>query len=514
MTRKNDEKTGIVYLIGAGPGDPGLITLRGAECLRRADFVLHDYLVDPRILRYASSKAEVVCLGHHSRQRVMGQEEINEAMIREAKRGRIVARLKGGDPDVFGRLADETEALRDAAIPYEIVPGVTAALAAGGYAEIGLTHADHSSCLALVTGQERQGKKGPTLDYRALAGFPGTLVFYMGIRSAADWSRALIDGGKAPETPVAVVRLCTLPDQRVVRATLETLAETIRAARILPPAVTIVGTGAGLGPEVSWFASRPLFGKTVLVTRPRHQAESLCQRLAELGARVMLQPTIEIKACKNWGPVDEALAGLDRFCWLVFSSSNGVQSLISRLFALGRDTRAFGSVNLAAIGPGTAEALASWHLKADLVPGEYRAESLADELAPRVAGKRVLLARASRGREVLADRLEHAGAHVSQVVVYESCDVEQADPEVEAALLEDQIDWVTITSSAIARSAVRLFPKGLGRAKLVSISPVTSETLRQMGHNPATEATDYTMDGVVEAILRVEGEDGKSTSGW
>ncbi|NQU37591.1 MAG: uroporphyrinogen-III synthase, partial [Actinobacteria bacterium] len=321
---------------------------------------------------------------------------------------------------------------------------------------------------------------------------------------------ALIEGGKSPETPVAVVRRCTLPDQTLVRCTLGTVAEVIRQSGIRPPAVTVVGEVVGLGPELSWFAARPLFGRTVLVTRPRHQAETFCDRFTSLGARVLVQPTIEISPCDDWEPVDDVLARLDGFDWLVFSSANGVHQLLTRLFFLGRDLRALGGVKLAAIGPGTAEELASWRLNTDLIPDQYRAEALADVLAPHVAGRRVLLARASRGREVLAERLQHAGARVSQVVVYASTDVERVDPQVETALSEGQIDWITITSSAIAQSAVRLFGQSFGQAKLASISPITSETLRTLGHEPTAEAIDYTVDGVVDAILGAEREDGVS----
>jgi uroporphyrinogen III methyltransferase / synthase len=508
MAQKRNKRFGQVYLIGAGPGDPGLITLRGVACLGRADLVLYDYLVDPRVLRHAGDGAELVCLGHHSRRRTVEQNEIHERMIQAAQNGRTVARLKGGDPDVFGKSAEETEALRSAGIPYEIVPGVTAALAAGGYAEIPLTHGDHSSCLAFVTGQERRRKKGPALDYPALAGFPGTLVFYMGIRSAPDWSQALIHGGKSPDTPVAIVRRCTHPDQTVVRCTLGTVADVIRNERVRPPAVTIVGSVAGMGPELSWFAARPLFGRTVLVTRPRHQAEVLCERFSDFGARVLTQPLIEINPCKDWAPVDNALAELDRYDWLVFSSANGVEQLLGRLFFLGRDLRALGGTKLAAIGPGTAEALASWHLNTDLVPEQFCAEALADSLAPHVAERRVLLARASRGRDVLAERLRQAGAHVSQAVVYESTDVRLPDSQVQSALSDGLVDWVTVTSSAIAQSAASLFGTDLGRVKLASISPITSDTLRSLGYEPTAEATDYTMEGVVDAVLRAEREDG------
>lgn len=508
MAHEEAGKTGRVYLVGAGPGDPGLITLRGVDCLQRADLVLYDYLVDPRALHHASGGAELVCLGHHSQQRTVTQDEIHERMISAARDGLTVVRLKGGDPDVFGKTAEETETLGDAGIPYEIVPGVTAALAAGGYAEIPLTHGDHASCLAFVTGQERRCKKGANLDYQALASFPGTLVFYMGIRSSRRWSRDLIQGGKSPETPVAVVRRCTLPDQAVVRCTLGTVADVIREKRVCPPAVTIVGTVAGLGPELSWFTQRPLFGRNVLVTRPRHQAESLCGRLAELGARVLVQPTIEIRPCKDFGPVDNVLTRLNEFDWLVFSSANGVQHLLERLFSLGRDLRALGGVKLAAIGPGTAETLASWRLTADLVPDEFRAEALADKLAPLAKDRHVLLARASRGREVLAERLQQAGAHVTQLVVYESNDVRSLDPQVQNALAQGQIDWVTVTSSAIAHSAATLLAPHFRQTKIASISPITSGTLRTLGYEPSAEATEYTMDGVVEAILRAEREDG------
>ena len=506
MARKEGGKIGKVYLVGAGPGDPGLITLRGATCLGRADLVLYDYLVDPRVLAHAQADADLICLGHHSRRRTVQQDEIHERMIKAARDGRTVVRLKGGDPDVFGKSAEETEALRSAHIPYEIVPGVTAGLAAAGFAEIPLTHGEYSSCLAFVTGRERSLKTGPALDYQALASFPGTLVFYMGIRSAKDWSEALIRGGKSPNTPVAIVHRCTLPDQTVVHCTLGAVAQVIRTERVRPPAITIVGIVAEMGPQLSWFAARPLVGQTILVTRPRHQAGALCDRFAELGARVLVQPTIEIETCSDWGPVDDVLTRLDEFDWLVFSSANGVQYLFERLFTLGRDLRALAGLKLAAIGAGTAEALALWHLRVDLVPDEFRAEALADSLVPHVSGKDVLLARASRGREVLAERLQQAGARVSQVVVYESTDVEQIDPVVEEALSIGQVDWVTLTSSAIARSATRLFGLNLGKTKLASISPVTSQTLRGLGYEPSAEATEYTMEGIVEAVLKVEEE--------
>lgn len=491
---------GRVYLVGAGPGDPGLLTLRGAECLRQADLVLVDYLVNPALRRYAAAQAEWVSLGHHGGQRIVPQEEIHARMIAAAQAGRTVVRLKGGDPDVFGRSAEETEALRQAGIPFETVPGVTAALAAAGYAGIPITHAQHASAVALVTGQERPGKQDALLDYGALAQFPGTLIFYMGVTTAQHWSAALIAAGRSPETTVAIVRRCSWNDQTTIACTLGTAAAVIAERKLRPPAVIVVGPVAALTPETTWFTDRPLFGSRILVTRPREQAEELAQPLRQLGAEIVYQPAIEILPPDDWRPVDAALDRLAGYDWLVFSSANGVRSLLDRLWSRAGDWRCLSHLKLAAIGSGTAEELARYRLKADLVPPEFRAESLAAELATVAAGRRFLLARASRGREVLAEQLRASGAEVDQVVVYRSVDVEQPDADIAAALAHGKIDWVTVTSSAIARSLVQMFGAALRTTRLASISPVTSETLRQLGHAPAVEATEYTRDGLVRAI--------------
>jgi uroporphyrinogen III methyltransferase / synthase len=491
---------GTVYLVGAGPGDPGLITLRGIECLRRANVVLYDYLANPAVLQHAPADAELICLGQHRQQKVWSQEEINAAMIDAARQGKTVIRLKGGDPDVFGRSAEEMAALVAAGIPYQMVPGVTAALAAAGYASIPITHSHISSAVALVTGHERHCKPGPGLDFGALAEFPGTLVFYMGVTSAKTWSEALIERGKAADTPVAIVRRCSWNDQETIYSTLGEVAQVIVDRQVRPPAVIIVGRVVELAPQVSWFAARPLFGKRIVVTRPRHQNASLSDQLSELGALVLAQPAIEIAAPADWQPVDRALGDLSRHDWIVFSSANGVRFFLDRLLGHHGDLRRLGGVKLAAIGPGTAEELASYRLQADLVPAEYRAESLAEALVAEAPEKRFLLIRASRGREVLAEQLGAAGASVAQVVAYQSTDVQEPDSEVAAALAGGRIDWITVTSSAIAQALVRLFGEDLRKARLASISPVTSETLRRLGHPPAAEATRYTIAGVVDAI--------------
>jgi len=496
----SDDTRGFVSLVGGGPGDPNLLTLRGKRCLEQADVVLYDYLVNPRILEHCP-RAQLICLGRHGHGKITSQEEINRQMVELAAEGKRVVRLKGGDPAVFARAADEIAALRSAQIPFEIVPGITTALASGSYAGIPITHGERASAVALVTGQERPGKSESNLDFAGLAGFPGTLVFYMGITTARDWTSALIAAGKSPDTPAAVVRRCSWPDQETIRCTLGTLADEVERRRLRPPAITIVGEVVAHAIDDNWFARRPLAGTTVLVARPIDQAEPLRKDLEDLGAEVFVQPAIVISPPADWGPVDAALARIAEFDWIVFSSANGVRSLLDRLLKTA-DLRALQSVKLAAIGPGTADELARYHLRADLIPTEFRAESLATALAPEARGKRFLLARASRGREVLADELRAAGGRVEQIVVYTSTDVTTPDPDVAQRLKDGKIDWCLVTSSAIARSLVSLFGEDLSKTRLASISPITSEVLRELGFPPAAEAGEYTMPGLIEIVRR------------
>ena len=496
------KSTGKVYLVGAGPGDPGLLTVRGAECLGEADVVLYDYLASPELLSSARPDAELVCLGRHGHGRLLTQTEINAAMLRYASDGRTVVRLKGGDPAIFARLAEELVALESAGIAYEIVPGVTAASAASSHARLPLTDRDDASCVTYVTGHECSGKEpGQSLDYAALANVPGTLVFYMGITTAPEWSRALIENGKPTTTPVAIARRCSLPDQETIYTTLGELPALLQDKKLRPPAIVIVGEVARERAAKNWFTSRPLFGRTVLVTRPAHQADDLARGLSKLGANVLYQPAIEIFPPADWSAVDSAINGLGAFDWLVFSSSNGVHFFMQRLLALGFDARKLGGVRLAAIGPATVEALAAFHLTADLQPETYRAEALAESLAPVCCGKRVLLARASRGREVLAEMLTAVGATVEQVVVYESRDVAAPAEEIREAIAAGDIDVTTVTSSAIARSLVNMFGASLKKTQLAAISPLTAEVLTELGYPPAIVAETYTGKGLTSAIL-------------
>jgi uroporphyrinogen III methyltransferase/synthase len=478
-----------------------LLTLRAVECLSRADVVLYDYLANPRLLDHTRRAAEKICLGRHGHGRLWSQEEINAQIVALATAGKTVVRLKGGDPAVFARTAEEVETLVQHGIPFEIVPGVTAALAAGSYAGIPVTHRDFASAVALVTGHESDGKDQLAVDWQKLAAFPGTIVVYMGVTTAAEWTAALIAGGKSPNTPAAIVRHCSRPDQQSIRCTLGEVPEKLNApAKLRPPVIVIVGEVAQLSSTWNWYERLPLFGQTVLVTRPSEQASELVAPLAELGAEVLVQPAIEISPPDDWRPVDAALARLAEFDWIVFSSANGVRFFLDRLLEIGRDIRSLGKVRIAAIGPGTAHALANYHLRADIVPTEYRAEALAAVLASEAKDKRFLLVRASRGREVLKNILTGANACVEQVVVYRSHDTPKPEPDVAQRLRAGEIDWITVTSSAIARSLNALFGDDLTKAQLASISPVTSATMRELGRSPTVEASTYTISGLLAAL--------------
>lgn len=495
---------GQVFLVGAGPGDPQLLTLRGRKLLEHADIVYYDYLVNPLMLSHCRPATELVCLGSHTQGRVLSQDEINQRVIASAKEGKTVVRLKGGDPTIFGRSGEEIAAFEAEGIAYEMVPGVTAALAASSYAGVPLTHRDYSSCVAFITGHECRGKDGSSLDLANLAKFPGTLVFYMGVTTAPYWASELVAHGKTGQTPVAIVRHCSLSKQEKINTTLAELPEVLAPGKVRPPCIIIVGDVVGAQPEVNWFTSKPLFGQNVVVTRPEHQATEMVLQLSDLGANVLIQPAIEISPVKDFKPLDSAIENLESFDWLVFSSANGVHYFIDRLSQNGHDLRKLSGVKLAAIGPATARALSGYHLAVDLQPKAYRAEALAEGLIPAAQGQRVLLLRASRGREVLAESLAEAGIEVEQVVVYQSTDITKPKPEVVQALAGKEIAWITVTSSAIARSLIGMFGESLKNAKLAAISPLTANVLRDAGFPPQAVAEEFTTQGLIEVITKTD----------
>lgn len=507
-----------VYLIGAGPGDPGLLTLRGAELLGRVDVVLYDGLSNPRLLGHAP-QAEWVCVGKHGECPIWTQDQINAEMIRLVRAGKRIARLKGGDPAVFARTADEVEALRAEGISFEIVPGITAALAAGSYAGIPITHRRYASAVALVTGQEEPGKSQSALDWEALARFPGTLVIYMGVTTARQWSRALMEGGKPASTPVAILRRCSLPDQQTVFCQLDEVAELLTpATRYRPPVIVIVGEVTHLAAELSWFDNRPLFGKTVLVTRAEQQADELAAPLSELGAEVLVQPAISVSPPADWEELDRAIRSVAGYDWIVFTSRNGVRYFFERLSRLGFDARHLGNCRIAAVGKKTAEAIAGYRLHADFVADGMSGESLAAGLirgaeTPGAEGSgdparraAVLWVRASRGPDTVGQRLRDAGMRVTDVNAYRHEDIASADESLIAKLAAGEIDWVTVTSDAIAKSLDRLFGAGLARARLAALSPAIARTLEGLGLRVDALAIEPTMAGVVEAILAKEVE--------
>ena len=495
-----------VFLVGAGPGNPGLLTLRAVECLGRADLVLYDQLVSPRLLDFAPPSARRVCVTELHEHHVERVPLVSKMLIEAAQAGQCVVRLKGGDPYIFGRGAEDGEMLRRAGILFEVVPGITAAIGAGAFAGIPLTHRHHASAVAFVTGHEEPGKSDPLLDWSALARFPGTLVVYMGVSRLRAYVQALLDHGKPADTPAALVHRAATGRQRTIVATLAQLPDA--AQGITSPSLVIIGAVVQLRPVLNWFEQRPLFGKHVLVTRPRHQAAAMAHRLEELGAEVTLLPTVEVREPEDWALADRAIGELDRYQWLIFTSANGVHFFIRRLRHCGRDLRALGALRLAVIGPATAEALRSYHLEPDLMPAEFRSEALADALRASVAGQRILLARADRGREVLREQLAEV-AEVEQVAVYSQVDTLEIDPQTAELLRQGAIQYVTLTSSNIVRSLVRLVDAETlaklrdGTVQLVSISPVTSAAIRELGLPVAAEAEEYTTEGVIAALVKL-----------
>jgi uroporphyrinogen III methyltransferase / synthase len=496
----NAPVTGIVYLVGAGPGDPGLITASALELIVAADVIVHDRLIPREVLAAAREDAELLYVGKEPGAASVPQEEIEEVLIDRARAGKIVVRLKGGDPFVFGRGGEEAEALAEAGIPFEVVPGVTAGVAAPAYAGIPVTHRDDASAVAFVTGHEDPEKDEDALDYDALARFPGTLVFYMGVKALPRIAERLIAAGRDPGEPAAVIASGTLPDQRTVTSTLEGIAEAASEAEIKPPAVTVVGPVAARREQIAWLEKRPLHGRRVVVTRARAQASELSRRLAALGAEPIELPAIRIVPRIDSKEVRRAVEGLHAYALVCLTSPNGVRLLFEAMAEQGRDARALANATVAAIGAGTASALAAHGVLADVMPEQFVAESLVDSLAElNVNGKPVLIARAAEARDVLPEALRERGAEVDVVTLYETV-AEEPDP---AALQRaSEADFVTFTSSSTVRNFVEVVGNGIPKgARIVSIGPVTSEAAREAGLEVAIEASRHDIDGLVEALL-------------
>jgi uroporphyrinogen III methyltransferase / synthase len=493
---------GIVYLVGAGPGDPGLITLRGREVIEAADVVIHDYLVDPRILRFARPGAEVVASGKRggAARRDRQQAEINERMIAAARAGKAVARVKGGDPFVFGRGGEEAEALVAAGIPYEVVPGVTSAVAVAAYAGIPVTERGLNSSFAVVTGHEATSASRP-VDWEALARME-TIVVLMGLRELRAILERLERAGKPAATPAACIRSGTRPDQRTVVGTVGDLAARVEAEGLEPPAVVVVGEVVARRERLRWYERRPLLGRTIVVTRAAEAAAEFADRLERLGAQALVAPTIELAPPDDYGPFDAALSAISSYDWIVFTSPHGVETFFARLAARGGDVRDLWRARLAAIGPGTAGAIAARGMRVEVVPDEFRAEALAERLAPLVAGRRVLLPRAAGARDVLPKALAGARAEVHDVPTYRAVPVDGLPAAVDALIDRGGLDAVTFTSSSTVRHFHGLLGgRSLGRACVAAIGPITAQTARELGLRVDVVARDYTIPGLTTALV-------------
>ncbi len=491
---------GVVYLVGAGPGDPGLMTARSLALIASADVVFYDRLIPPGALSGARQGAELVYVGKHPGIPSVPQEEIGKRLVEAALAGRSVVRLKGGDPFVFGRGGEEGEALRAAGVEFEVVPGVTAGVAATAYAGIPVTHRDDASAVAFVTGHEDPTKTETALDWDALAAFPGTLVFYMGVKRLAENATALIEGGRDPEQPAAAVERGTMVGQRTVEATLGTIAAAVEREQVGAPALIVVGPVAARRHQLAWLERRPLHGLRVIVTRARAQASGFAAALRDLGAEVVELPAIRIESRVGSPEVRAAAASIGEYSLLCLTSPNGVRLLFEALAEAGADARSLAGATVAAIGPGTARALAEYGIAADVVPEHFVAEALVEALATvEVEGRRVLVARAAEAREVLPEALRERGAEVDVLALYETVREEPGAEAIEAA---QDADYVTFTSSSTVTNLTEAlgdrFPKG---ARVVSIGPVTSDAARAAGLEVDVEAGRHDIDGLLAALL-------------
>ncbi len=480
-----------VYLVGGGPGDPGLMTARALELIATADVIVHDRLIPPGALDGARADALLSYAGKEGGGEQVPQEEIDRRLVDFGRRFATVVRLKGGDPFVFGRGGEEAEVLRAAGIEFEIVPGVTSGIAAPAYAGIPVTYRNLASSVAFVTGHEDPAKPESALDWQALAAFPGTIVVYMGVRRLAGISERLLAGGRAADEPAALVQSGTLPGQRSVVATLATLPEAAREAGIRAPAIAVFGPVAALREQIAWFERRPLAGRSVVVTRARAQASKLAVRLRALGAEVVEAPVIRIE------PLPFELPDLTTFDLIVLTSANGVTALFDRLAEAGRDARAFGSARVAVIGPGTARVLADHGIRADIMPERFLAEGLVDALA-EVPLRRVLLVRGEEGREVLPDALRARGVEVEIVRVYRTVIDTLGEEPLRRLAASDYITYTSASSVSNLAQAAGGLPDG---PRAVSIGPATSRALRAAGREPDVEASQHDLEGLLRALV-------------
>jgi uroporphyrinogen III methyltransferase/synthase len=498
---------GTVYLVGAGPGDAGLLTMRGAELLGRADVVVYDALVNPELLRLAPKSAEIIYGGKRARDHSLSQAELNQLLITKARDGKTVVRLKGGDPYVFGRGGEEAEELADAGIPFEVVPGVSSFVAVPNYAGVPLTHRDFCSKLTLITGHEDPAKESSSIDWPQVARTPGTKVIMMGTDRIGQIADTLVGHGMDAATPIAIVRWGTTGHQQSIEGTLANIREVAAQTRIAPPTVAVIGDVVRLRSKLNWFERRPLFGKRVVVTRSREQAGALTRQLLDLGAEVLEVPTIRLEAPTRREDLVDALLELNSYDWLVFTSPNGVTTFFEYFFRQFHDMRDLGGARIAAVGPATAKKLKELHLQVDLMPDEALASSIAEAFSEyeSIENLKICLLRAEVANAELPMALETMGAIVDDIPCYKTVP-EPDDPSGAAASLQENgADWVTFTSGSTVEhfhtrfnlpELVKKFPQ----LKLASIGPETSKAIAALGLKPTIEAKLHTSEGLVEAL--------------
>jgi uroporphyrinogen III methyltransferase/synthase len=497
---------GIVYLVGAGPGDTGLLTLRGAELLKRAEVVVYDALANPELLRLAPAAAELISRGHNM---AMPQKEITATIVAKAKEGKVVVRLKGGDPFVFGRGGEEAEALLAEKIPFEIVPGVSSITAVPNYAGIPLTHRAHCSSFTVFTGHSDSADAATALRYEQIAKIPGTKVVLMGTENLGDWTKSLIAHGMSAETPIAVIQWGTRGKQKSVSGTMSNIAKLVAEKKIVPPALTIIGDVVTLREKLNWFEKLPLFGQRIVVTRRPEQAGSFAQRLTALGAEVLQVPTIKLAEPTDRMPIVDALLEINSYEWLIFTSANGVHAFFDLFFKRFQDLRDIGGARIAAVGPKTAEALRALHLQVDLQPEEYVGKKIVAEFKKYqdIENVKMAILRAEVANPDLPEALMEEGAIVDDIPVYKTVAETEDRTGAAAQLAEEGADWVTFTSSSTvehfhARFDLPKLAKQFPQLKLASIGPETTKAIKALGLKPALEAKEHTTDGLIADLIK------------
>jgi len=501
---------GTVYLVGAGPGDPGLLTIKGKELLSQADVVIYDYLANPRFLEFARDGAELIYVGKKGGDHTMGQAEISALIVDWAWRVKTVVRLKGGDPFIFGRGGEEAQELAAAGVDFEIVPGVTSAISVPAYAGIPLTHRDYTATVAFVTGHEDPLKEQSTIAWDKLATGAGTLVFLMGVGNLPQIAERLMKHGRSPDTPVAVIRRGTTAEQATWVGNLENIGRIASESRIRPPAIIVVGDVVRLREELNWFERRPLFGRRIVVTRAREQASEFRRILEALGAETIEFPTIEVRPPESWESLDRAIRSLDEYDWLVFTSVNGVRFFLDRLKFSGKDVRDLKGVKIAVIGPKTAEVWERMGIEPDLMPDEYRAEAVVDAFKEAgIRDARILIPRAAQAREILPEQLREAGAHVDVVHAYRTVSPDQDTGRVRELLMKGAVDMVTFTSSSTVSNFVKMFEadgsplqEWMDRVAVACIGPITAKTAEKNGFKISVVPPKYTIESLVGEMMR------------